>query len=83
MILGLEVVGAAATFVCAAGAALRVDGASLTMGRDEVVDLCLHVRVDVQVLAEQMLAEGEVLEQLVAAVRRRVAARLLLRLIGF
>ena len=52
MVLGLQIVGAAAALVRAAGAALRVDGASITMRRDEVVDLGLHVCVDVQVLAE-------------------------------
>ena len=78
MILRLQVVGAAAALVRAAGAALRVDGAGVTVRGDEVVDLGLHVCVDVQVLAEQMLAEGKALKQLVVGVRRRVAAVLLL-----
>ncbi len=82
MVLGLQIVGATAALIRAAGAALRVDGAGVAMRGDQVVDLGLHVRVDVQVLAEQVLAEGETLEQLVAGVRRRVAAVLLLRLVG-
>lgn len=62
VVLGLEVVGASAAFVGAARATLRVDGAGITVGRDEVVDLSLHVGIDVQVLPEEVLAEGEVLE---------------------
>lgn len=82
LVLGLQVVGTAATLVGAAGTPLRVDGSCISMRRDEVVDLGLHVSVDVQVLPEQMLAEGEALKQLVARVRRGIATILLLRLVG-
>ena len=81
VILGFEVVGAAAALVRAARAPFGVHRASVAMRGHKIVDLCLHVRVDVQLLAKKVLAEGQTLEELVAGMRRRVAAIVLLRLV--
>ena len=43
----------------------------------------MHVCVDVQILAEEVLAEAQVLKQFVIGLRRRVAAVMLLGLVRF
>ena len=81
VVLGLEVVGATAALVGAARAPLGVYRACVAMRRHQIVDLRLHVRVDVQFLAKKVLTESQALKELVAGMRRRVAAILLLRFV--
>lgn len=82
VVLGFEVVGAATALVGAARAPLGVHGACIAMRRYQIVDLRLHIRIDVQFLAKKVLAESQALKELVARMRRRVAAILLLRFVG-